>query len=174
MTQAGGIATVTVTSSQAATVTVSASSGNFAGSTTASFIPLPALASVVITPQAAITSLGTLSCNVKSDVPVTFSNFTTLPLSGTALTIVNPVTGSNNVSLLTAALVSASGVNVTPASILFKLSFTVPSNALSIPIFSIDQASVVAGFANSTHVTPTPVLNLKPTYFDSTGKVLFP
>src|ERR1039457_858087 len=162
-TLAGGIAQVTVTSLQAATVTVSASSGNFAGSTTVSFIPLPATASVVITPQTAITSLGTLSCNIMSDVPVTFSNYTTLPLSGTALTLVNPVIGTNNVSLLTAALVSASGVNVTPDSALFKLSFTVPSNSLTVPNFSIDQSSVVAGFANSTHITPTPVLKLKPT-----------
>ena len=173
-TKAGGIATVTVTSLQAATVTVSASSGNFAGSTTVSFIPLPASASVIVTPQAAIAKLGALQFNVASDVPVTFSNFTTVSLAGTASKIVNPVIGSNNVSLLTAALVSTSGVNVTPDSILFKFSFAVPSNSLAVPNFSIDQTSVVAGFTNLSTIKPRPVLNMKPTYYDSTGKILFP
>ena len=172
-TQAGGIATVTVTSPQTATVTVSASSGNFAGSTTVSFIPLPAKARVAITPQTAINSLGALSCNVLTDVPVTFSNFSSVP---SVLTSVNPVTGStiNSFQPLTAALISASGVNVTPVSNLFLLTFTIPSNSLAVPIFSIDQSSVVAGFASAVAISPTPVLNLKSTYYDNTGKVLFP
>lgn len=173
-TQAGGIATVTITSPQAATVTVAANSGNFAGSTTVSFIPLPASATVVVTPQAAISSLGALSCNVKSDVPVTFSSYSTVHLSGTALTAVNPVIGSNNVTLLTTALVSASGVDVTTASPLFKLYFTIPSNALAVPNFTIDQSSIVAALTSTAPVVPTPVLNVLPTYFDGNGKVLFP
>ena len=170
--QAGGAATVSVSSPQTAKVTVSAGSGNFAGSTTVSFIPLPATASVVISPPAAIAGLSALSCDVRSDVPVTFSGYSTLPA---VLPAVSPVTGSNNVTLLTPALVSASGVNVTSASILFKLTFAVPVNALAVPNFSIDQASVIASLANpATAIIPAPVLGLAPTYYDGTGKVLFP
>lgn len=172
-TQAGGIATVTVSSPQAATVSISASSGNFAGSTTVSFIPLPATASVVISPPAAITSLGALSCNLMSDVPVTFSKYTSVSLNGSGISTVNPIVGSNNVSLITPGLVSPSGINVTPSSALFKVLFTVPSSALAVPNFSIDQNSVVAGFSSGTSITPKPVLIMKPTYYDSTGKVLF-
>jgi hypothetical protein len=173
-TQAGGIATVTVNSAQAATVTVSASSGNFAGATTVSFIPLPATASVSVTPQTAINSLGGIQFDLASDLPVTFSNYTTAPLTGTALPIVNPVIGSNNVTLMTAGLVSVAGVNVSAGNPIFKLSFTVPSSALAVPIFSIDQTSVVAAFANLSTVRPKPVLNVKSTYFDAAGKILFP
>ena len=173
-TKAGGVATVTVTSPQAAKITVSASSGNFAGSTAVSFIPLPATAKVAITPQTAINNLGALQFNVTSDVPVTFSNYTTVSLTGTALPVVNPVIGSNSVVLLTAALASVSGINVTPASSLFLLSFTVPANSLAVPNFAIDQASVIAAFSDLSPVNPRPVLNVQPTYFDGSGKVLFP
>ncbi|KAB0664415.1 hypothetical protein F6V25_12805 [Oryzomonas japonica] len=171
-TKAGGIASITVTSNQAGTYTVSASSGSFAGSTAVSFIPQPAAVNLMITSKQAISKLAGLSFDVLSDTPVTFNGYSTLKASG-ILSITNPnVTPAFNISKITAGLTSLPGIDVTSTSTLFLLKYATP--AAGVPIFTIDQASVTAGFANLSSVKPTPTLVVSPVYYDSTGKVLYP
>lgn len=172
-TKAGGVATITVTSSQAGTYTVSANSGSFAGSTAVSFIPQPAAVNLVITSKQAISKLAGLSFDVLSDAPVTFNGYSTLKSSG-MLSITNPnVTPAFNISKITAGLTSLPvGIDVSLTSTLFLLKYATPLTG--VPIFTIDQASVVAGFANLSSVKPTPTLVVSPVYYDSTGKVLYP
>lgn len=175
VTQAGGIATISIKGSQAGTYTISATSGAYAGTTTVAFIPMPATAKVKVAPGQAINNLGALSFNVTNDVPVIFTGYSTLKTASGTLSITNPnALPANDLTLLSAALVSVSGMNVLATSTLFQFSYTIPPTATDIPIFKVDQSSVVAAFTNSSSVKPKPVLTVSPTYYDGAGKVLFP
>lgn len=171
-TAAGGIATVTVASGQAGTFTVAARSGSYAGSTTVSFIPQPASVKLVVTSKQAISKLGGISFDVLSDTPVTFSGYSTMKSSG-ILSITNPnVTPAFNISTITAGLTSLPGVDITSTSTLFLLKYATPLTG--VPIFTLDQSSVVAAFDNNSSVKPTPTLVVSPVYYDGAGKVLYP
>ena len=174
VTQAGGIATTSVKSSQAATVTVTASSGGYAGATTVSFIPMPATAKLSITPAQALSNIGGFQFNVTNDVPVTFTGFTNISSGWRSLGITNPVASTNNVTLLTAELITGSSITFGTTVPLFNLFYTVPSGATDVPNFKIDPKSVMAVFTNLSTVRPTPTLTLSPVYYDSNGKTLFP
>ncbi|HEX9006773.1 MAG TPA: hypothetical protein VF889_05735 [Bacteroidota bacterium] len=174
-TQAGGIATIVVTSATPGTITVTASSGSFAGSTKVSFIDLPAAATVVVTPQQAINSLGALSFNITNDIPVTFTGFSSVNGSST-LAVTNPAPlPPNNTSItqITAAILSA-GLDVTPSTVLFRFLYAVPPTATDIPRFTISSSTISAAFFNTSTVRPRSKLIVTPAYFDVSGRQLYP
>ncbi len=182
-TQAGGIATISITcplptptTTTATPVTVTASSANFAGSTTVTYMHLPATATVTITPEQAINKLGALSFNVNNDpVPITLTGFKNLSTVGTNLFAVNPsALPANNITQLTAAILSTSGFNVTTSSILFKFFYSIPAASTDIPNFAVYSSTITAAFANTSSIKPRPKLLVSPVYFDNNGKQMFP
>jgi hypothetical protein len=168
-TSGGGLAWVNVKSPQPGKFTVAASSGPYAGSTSVSVINQPASVTVTAGLNKPITGLGGLSFNVVSDLPApTFTNFTSI--KGAGFTVqTNPVPPAAGVDSTGVALVSASGVDVTPGS-LFRLDYLVVDKG--VPIFNVTDLS--ATLAGASAVPVTPDFFFFATYYDVDGKKLYP
>jgi hypothetical protein len=169
-TRAGGIAAVKIGSQSPGKFTVTATAGAIAGSTSVTFIDQPARADVAITPNRQMTGLEALHFTLKSDLPVTFTAYSTLK-GGGVLSLTNPATlPAPGTGEITAALLAVPGVNVPPTAALFKFRFDMAPPG--IPVFSVitDEAS----FADPASALPAPIFTASPTFYDRNGRVLFP
>jgi len=168
-TKAGGVAWVTVWGRKIGTVTVTGSSGNFAGSTNISYINQPATIKVQAGLNKPITGLGNLSFDVLSDDPApTFTNFSSIKGASFAAQP-NPLPPAAGVNTTSVSLVAPSGVNVNPGT-LFWLSYLVVDKG--VPIITVDNLSASLADINGTPVTPDFFFNV--TYYDVNGIKLFP
>ena len=169
-TQAGGLAWVTVKSPLPGTFTVSASSGNFAGSTAVSFINQPATVRVLAGLNKPITGLGGLSFNVISDVPApTFINFSSSIKGANVDVQTTPLPPAAGIDTTSVVLVSASGVNVNPGE-LFRLDYLVVDKG--VPILTLADLSAYLAGVNATPVTPDMFFTVS--YYDTVGTKLYP
>lgn len=150
--------------------TVSASSGNFAGSTTVAFINQPYIVQVLAGLNKPITNLGGLSFNVISDVPApTFLNFSS-SVTGTNVTVQTiPLPPAAEVTSTSVTLTAVPGVNVA-AGALFRLNYLVVDPG--VPIFTLSDLSAYLDDVFFTTVTPD--VSFTVTYFDSVGTKLYP
>lgn len=153
--------------------TISASSGNFAGSTTVSFINQPATVQVLAGLNKPITNLGGLSFNVKNDLPgPTYINFST-SVKGPNVTVrtlpIIPPPVAAGVTTTSVILTAVPGVNA-PSGTLFRLNYLVVSQG--VPIFIMSDLSAYLADAGFTPVTPDFFFTV--TYYDSVGTKLYP
>lgn len=169
-TQANGVAAVKVKSIQPGTFTVSASSGNLAGSTTVSFINPPAKVTVQVGLKQPLTGVGDFSfdvVNLSDPTPtLSFTNFSTSvhsPVITDLHTIPSPpATGVPTTTLTLSAV--APGINMGAGT----------------PLFRFDYLPQVAGVPNFTlansfvNLAPLPLSSMfiRATYYDANGNVL--
>jgi hypothetical protein len=168
-------ATVDVTG-QTNTYTVTATLNAASGSKAVTFIPQP-LSATVLVKSPALTGLGLIQCGVTNDLPVVFSNFSSIKPAG-SLTDVNPAIGAGSiVGPVTAAVVGGSAFNIAQNATLFTLSYNISAG---VPNFALDadplnQIAQTFG-PPGVDITPFPALTVQETFFsgaNGTGTKLY-
>jgi hypothetical protein len=168
-------ATVDVTG-QSNTYTVTATLNAASGSKAVTFIPQPGSATVQVK-SPALMGLGVIQCGVTNDLPVIFSNFSSIKPAG-SITSTNPATGPGSiVGPVTLAIVGGSAFNVAQNTTLFTLSYNIASG---VPNFALD-ADPLNQIAQTfgpppADITPFPALTVQEAFFsgpDGTGTKLY-
>jgi hypothetical protein len=173
--QADNMATVDLTALTANTYTVTASFNAASGSKGVTFIPQPGSATVLVK-SPALTGLGYIQCSVTHDLPVIFSNFSTMRPAG-SLTETNPPTTLGSIpGPEIASIVAGSAFNIAANATLFKLSYNM--SGAGVPNFAINNDLAMTYYLLFTDPSTllSPALTIQETYFagpDGTGTKLY-